>query len=453
MSYKSKDRQTGILFEELLPFGGQLDEENRWIKLSEKIPWEKLEEIYRVNFSNRGRPGKDSRLINGLLIAKHETGMSDYEVVEYFFENIYLQYFCGYDHLVKKAKKGEKKEIEKSTLSRLRSKLGVKYFREFEQQIIEVLKANKIIKGNELQVDATVFPANITFPTDTGLVERVREFVVKAIKEIKKIGGIPDKIRTKCRVARKTYLDFQKKRKRTKKQVKKAKKSMLQYANRNIKQLKEMLERIKDLPIDMLDKFYVDWIKDRLKVAEKIYEQQITMLKENTNSIKDRIVSFHLPHIRPIVRGKSGKNVEFGPKCSLGHVGRCLVLDKMSFDAYNEGVVLDEDLDKHKQRFGKNPKVLIADKIFGNKENRKMLEEKGIKASFVPLGRKCKLSKAKEKWVKQKQKKRNEIEGAIGNAKVNYGLDRIKYTITGGEEIYIRLSLSVMNLKTMMARI
>ena len=79
-----------------------------------------------------------------------------------------------------------------------------------------------------------------------------------------------------------------------------------------------------------------------------------------------------------------------------------------------------------------------------------MLKEKEIKASLVPLGRKCERSKEEEKWVRQKQNKRSEIEGKIGVARVHYGLERILYK---NEEIGIRMGLLAMNLTTAMARI
>ena len=96
MAYQSQDHFTGNLFSEILPYGGKLNQENRWIKLSQLAPWTSLEEIYRKYFSRLGRPAKDSRLINGLLIAKHLRDISDEEAVEEFLENPYLQYFCGY---------------------------------------------------------------------------------------------------------------------------------------------------------------------------------------------------------------------------------------------------------------------------------------------------------------------------------------------------------------------
>ena len=41
--YKAKDRKTPYLFEELFPFGGKLDENNRWLRISKLIPWDELE--------------------------------------------------------------------------------------------------------------------------------------------------------------------------------------------------------------------------------------------------------------------------------------------------------------------------------------------------------------------------------------------------------------------------
>jgi len=49
-----------------------------------------------------------------------------------------------------------------------------------------------------------------------------------------------------------------------------------------------------------------------LLVVTEVYRQQLWMYQNNKQSIEDRIVSLTQPHIRPIVRGKAGKPVEFG---------------------------------------------------------------------------------------------------------------------------------------------
>jgi hypothetical protein len=54
--YRKKDRKTIPLFPELSPFGGKLDENNRWLRIAELIPWGELEDDYRLAFSDIGRP-------------------------------------------------------------------------------------------------------------------------------------------------------------------------------------------------------------------------------------------------------------------------------------------------------------------------------------------------------------------------------------------------------------
>ena len=45
------DGQTSI-YDFILPFGGHLKEENRWVKLRELIDWEIVDQEYRRNFRN-----------------------------------------------------------------------------------------------------------------------------------------------------------------------------------------------------------------------------------------------------------------------------------------------------------------------------------------------------------------------------------------------------------------
>ena len=85
-------------------FDGQLDEENRWVKMSKMIPWEKFEEEYAKNFTeNKGAPAKSFRMALGALIIKEMLGISDRETVEQIKENPYLQYFIGMESYSSKA--------------------------------------------------------------------------------------------------------------------------------------------------------------------------------------------------------------------------------------------------------------------------------------------------------------------------------------------------------------
>ena len=175
---------------------------------------------------------------------------------------------------------------------------------------------------------------------------------------------------------------------------------LLRYLRRNIGQLEKLLrgygERLKDKERKVLE--------ERLRTVKTIYDQQRELWKTRARTVKDRIVSLHLPHIRPIVRGKDGRDVEFGPKVLLSWVDGFGFLDGLKFEAHNEGALWGESLELHKKRFGEFP----TESTGGG----------------------------------------SRMEGIIGHAKIHFGLDRIRYTIKDGEEMWIRLGLLAMNLST-----
>lgn len=435
--YKGKDRKTIPLFEELFPFGGKLDENNRWLRISELIPWDELETKYSSYFSEIGRPALDSRLIVGLFLLKHMSCLSDKEVVMGLQENPYWQAFCGLEHFASASL------LDDSSLSKLRKRLGTKYFKELEDETYRVLIDRKIIKAKGMLVDATVFPENIKYPNDIGLLNDARLWLVDNIKHFGKKAG--KQYRTYCRKAKKLSLGFSKKRKKTKKDINNTKKQMLQYVRRNISQMHDVIEKMKQLGFEISQK-----VRDKLQVAETIFTQQFEMYKNKTHRVKDRIVSFHRPYVRPIKRGKLGKEVEFGPKVSLTHVDGFLFLDHFSHDNYSEAnkEIVKKQIKAYKNRFGRKPPSLTGDKLYGNRDNRGLLKDEEIKDAFCPLGRKKNNSSSKNRWFKKKQKERNRIEGHFGNGKEHYGLNRVKYDGDEGSELWLRAGILAMNLKT-----
>ena len=84
--------------------GAKLDPENRWIKISQMIPWDEIEEKYKENFSKEmGRPAKPVRMAVGSNLIKEKFCLSDEETVELITESPYLQYFLGFEQFESKA--------------------------------------------------------------------------------------------------------------------------------------------------------------------------------------------------------------------------------------------------------------------------------------------------------------------------------------------------------------
>ena len=191
---------------------------------------------------------------------------------------------------------------------------------------------------------------------------------------------------------------------------------------------------------------------ERLTVISQLYQQQWRMYKAKTVRIAERLVSLSRPWVRPMVRGKAGKRVEFGPKGAISYVDGFMFLDYLDHEGFAEAGLVEQQITNYRRRFLKDPAYMIGDRSYGNRDNRALLELKGIKDAFEPLGRKIRQKTKRDRWRKQKQKERNRIEGSLGHAKEHFNLEKIKYYAKGGAEIWIRLGILGLNLKTAAAR-
>ncbi len=115
-------------------------------------------------------------------------------------------------------------------------------------------------------------------------------------------------------------------------------------------------------------------------------------------------MSIHQPHIRPMVIGKQGKNVEFGAKINVSLQDGFAKIDQLDFEAFNEGICLIEQIERFKKLNGHYPEVVLTDQIYLNRENRKFLKDNNIRHTGKPLGRKPK--EDLNRYQKKKTKKR-----------------------------------------------
>jgi len=89
-----------------------------------------------------------------------------------------------------------------------------------------------------------------------------------------------------------------------------------------------------------------------------MYQQQLWMYENEKHSIAQRIVSLSQPHVRPIVRGKAGKPVEFGAKISASYIDGFIFLDRLSWENFNESGDLKFQIERFKPCYLEHPKRL-----------------------------------------------------------------------------------------------
>ena len=151
--------------------------------------------------------------------------------------------------------------------------------------------------------------------------------------------------------------------------------------------------------------------------------------------------------VRPIVRGKTNANVEFGAKTQMSIMNGITFLEDLSWGAFNEGARLISTVENYKRRFGYYPQKVFADKIYCTRDNRAKLKERNIMLVAKPLGRP---SLAVDNHIRPGE--RNPIEGKFGQAKTAYGMNRIKARLSDTSESWIASIVLVLNLIKLIGR-
>ena len=461
--YISPDQMTIVGFES--PFSQLLNPNNRWVILAQKIPWDLLVTTYqtRLNNSQTGADGINPRVAIGAIILKHICNTSDRETVLQIQENMYMQYFIGYSSFSAEA------PFDPSLFVEFRKRLGIDQINAINEKIlglspgngdertddkndqgysnhtgpVDVLSEqdnengeNAITHKGKLITDATACPQDIAYPTDLNLLNDARMKSEELIDELYDPQYHKRKPRTYRKVARKYYLRTAQKKVKSKKEIHNAVKKQLGYLRRNLTSIDKLLDQYPRLKIPLSKKQH-----KYLLVINTLYDQQEEMFLESTHSIEHRIVSIHQPHVRPIVRGKTNANVEFGAKINVSLMNGFAFLDDLSWDAFNEGTRLLSSVKKYKERFGYYPEEVLADKIYCNRHNRNALKLLGIKLRAKPLGRPTAVD---VEHVRPGE--RNPIEGTFGQAKTAYGLNRIKARLQQTSESWIASIVLVLNL-------
>jgi len=250
--------------------------------------------------------------------------------------------------------------------------------------------------------------------------------------------------------ARRAFLSFIKKKKPRRKAIRKAKRQQLGFLRRNLGAIGRLLENPESLPLARLSRR----MYKNLLVCREVYRQQNEMFENNSQRVDDRIVSISQPHVRPIKRGKAGRETEFGAKLSLSVVDGFSFVDRLSWDNYNEGPDLIEQIETYQQRFGFYPESVHVDKIYRTRANRAYCKARGIRISGPPLGRPPKhVSAADKKQAAADEAVRNQVEGKFGQGKRRFGLGRIMAKLAGTSAAQISLSFLVMNLERALAQI
>lgn len=452
-----KSRHADELPEIGLYFEGRLNPANRWVKMAERLPWHELEADYAKHFKScgRGEVALNVRVAMGALIIKEILGLSDRAVVDAVSENPYLQYFLGFKRFQTEP------PFNASLMTYFRKRLSAEVVNCFNEKVIELARrdaspeddpppddggkpdfdtsSSEPKNAGTILMDATCAPSDIKYPTDLNLVNDARELTENIIDQLRKQQATPlPRPRTKPQICRKRYLEIIKHPKCGVAKRRSALRFLLNAVRRNLEFI-DMLQ----LQSDSIDGGTVE----QIRVIRMVHDQQREMLDQKSRRVEHRIVSLHQPHVRPIVRGKAGRETEFGAKLTASLEDGYTRIERFSWEAYNEASDLQTICERYQDRNGRYPEAVLADKLFRNRENLRYCSEHGIRLSGPKLGRPTKV--IDPEVLKQQladNSARNAIEGKFGQCKRRFGLGRVMARRKDSSETVIAITILTVNL-------
>lgn len=400
-------------------------------QIYQSIPWKELVDLISTQLPYKGKGGRKARLdLHGklaLMFLKPYLKVSDEDLIERLNSDYSLQYFC-HCHIP------AHNPIRNMDLaSEVRMELG-KYidYDKFQSVLASEWKGDLDEKRISMQ-DASCYETSMRYPTDVKILYESMEYLEKYMRKLCK--------KNKQRMPRNKYkeqklktLDYLKSRRKSYKKTRKRVKGLLYIVNKQLGQMEELLSKF-------------DFCSGRFHKRYPIIKQIVQQRQQwyDGDKPQDLILSMDKPYIRPIVRGKENKRVEFGAKVNMLQVDGINFVEHLSFDAFHEGNRLQKGIQLHRKLFGRCT-VVAADAIYATNANRSYCSKNNIQTNFKRKGRPSKVENQKQVLRKMLNTERTtRLEGSFGTEKEIYGLKNIRARTQKTETLMIYFAIHLRN--------
>ncbi|WP_233808643.1 IS5 family transposase [Paraburkholderia sp. HP33-1] len=374
------------------PLREQINLKHPLVRLADLINWDRLGVAMSESFvSRKGRPATSPRLIAGLLYLQHAFDLSDEEVVWQWVENPYWQVFTGETYLQTEP------PIDPSSLTRWRKWLGKAGVEELLAETIEAAKRGGVIKAASVKrviVDTTVMQKAVARPTDSRLLERCREHLVKAA----------------ARHGLKLRQNYNREAPRLERQIGR-------YAHaKQYKRMKKVLctlrSRVGRVMRDV--ERQIDSVSEGSRVSlEELVGRTKRILLQRPKD-KNKLYALHAPEVECLAKGKARTPYEFGVKVSITTThkeGLVVGMRSMPGNPY-DGHTLAEALEQAAILSDITPEIAVVDRGY------KGVDIEGVKIYHPGLRRGI------TRGLRAMIRRRSAIEPAIGHMKTDGKLDR-----------------------------
>lgn len=273
-----------------------VDRRHPLVRLAELIDWGRFEAEFGPLYTDGiGRPGLPTRLMVGLHLLKHMDGIADEAVCARYLDSPYVQLFCGETHF------RHALPLDRSSMTRWRQRIGAERLELLLAESLTAAQRGGAVEGKHLRrvtIDTTVQPKAVTHPTDSKLLHRGIEILVRLARR----HGVR---------LRQSYLRVARRAKRE--AAKLMHSGRRRQAERQVRQLRTWLGRLfRDIGRKIAgDAATEAAFAGPLGLIARLLRQR----REDRG--RDKLYSLHAPEVECIGKGKAHARFEFGVKVSV----------------------------------------------------------------------------------------------------------------------------------------
>jgi transposase, IS5 family len=368
-----------------------------------------------------------------------------------------------------------------TTLMKLTTRCGETAVAGLNEALLAKAAGQKLLRTARVRTDTTVIPANVAYPTDSGLLAKAVRRIAATGRRIQAAGGATrTRVRDRSRAAGKrahaiaVKLSSRAAQAREEKQaaVARATGELADLAERAAAGAQRLLSNARgalrraDAKAAALAaaglrdpaagrrrgrlRRAVSDLAELLEVTRQVAAQARRRLAGTMPAGATRRVSLHDGDARPIAKGRLGRPVEFGYKAQVTDNDDGVV-PGYAVEQGNptDGPQLAPAIGRVIRRTGKKPRTVTADRSYGEKPVEDDLRALGVRHVVIP--RKGKPGKARQAAERRPAfrravKWRTGCEGRISTLKRQYGWDRTRLDGTEGARTWAGYGILAHNL-------
>jgi IS5 family transposase len=334
-----------------------------------------------------------------------------------------------------------------STLMKITTRCGPGAVDQLNEGLLAKANAAKVVRLDKVRADTTVVPANVAYPTDSGLLAKGVAKLTKTVGALHALGlarrtRFRDRTRSVRRRAHQIAAWLRRRSGEAKDEVLVLTGELATIAEASIKEAQVVAQNARralrraGAGASGKSAALVAELERTISVLDQIVAQTRTRLCGEVPNGSTRIVSLHDTDARPIAKGRLGKPIEFGFKAQVADNADGIVVDhNVEIGNRPDAPMLASAVGRIKERFSKVPRSATADRGYGEAKVEADLLELGVRHVAIPRkGRPGAQRQAVEssRRFRKLVKWRTGSEGRISFLKHSWGWERTRIDGIGG---------------------